>query len=59
MAAPSKHINAHDLYEKLKKLEYAPHNMDPQIINDLYTEVKEEAGKVIEFLKRFVQEMQE
>jgi signal transduction histidine kinase/FixJ family two-component response regulator len=59
MAAPSKHINAHDLYEKLKKLEYAPHSMDPQIINDLYTEVKEEAGKVIEFLKRFVQEMQE
>ena len=55
MAAPAKHINAVDLYKKLKKLEYLSHRAnDLRLISDLFDDVNEEAGRVIEFLKKFL-----
>ena len=55
MAAPAKHINAVDLYTKLKKLEYLSHRANVlRVISDLFDDVNEEAGRVIEFLKKFL-----
>ena len=58
MAAPSKYIHADNLYEKLKALEYAPQRRPGDLISvsDLFAEVKEETGEVIESLKMFIQE---
>ncbi len=55
MAAPAKHINAVDLYKKLKKLEYLSHRANNfRIISGLFADVYEEAGRVIEFLRKFL-----
>ncbi|MDD4107944.1 MAG: ATP-binding protein [Prolixibacteraceae bacterium] len=55
LAAPSKHLNADNLYDKLKKLESISRDAaDPEIITNLCKNVEEEAGEVIAFLQAYL-----
>ncbi|WP_372931946.1 Hpt domain-containing protein, partial [Mariniphaga sediminis] len=55
MAAPSKHLHAFGLYEKLKRLETEPQNSpNPEIIEELYRAVKKETDEVVASLKHYL-----
>lgn len=56
MAAPSKHLHAFGLYEKLKRLETEPQNSpNPEIIEELYRSVKKETDEVVASLKHYLE----
>jgi len=55
LAAPSKHLNADDLYNKLKKLEDVTRNsFEPAGIIALYESTEAEIKKVIAFLQEYL-----
>ncbi len=58
MAVPYKHLNAMDLYKKVKEMEnLSEKKLNINSIRSLFTEVKDETEEIIKFLNKYLNEI--